>query len=54
MQINIFATFSALLMAATFVAADCVDDCNLEYIECVGNNIPEPTCAVGKSKSSHI
>ncbi|KAK5661078.1 hypothetical protein OQA88_10968 [Cercophora sp. LCS_1] len=48
MQIKIVAILSAILMAATPAAADCVTDCWNEYFQCVGNNIPEPTCAVGR------
>jgi len=50
MQIKIFTIVSALFMAAAPVAADCVGNCWLEYFTCVGNNIPEPTCGVGRSK----
>ena len=50
MQLKIFAVLSAVLMAATPAFADCASDCQAEYVECVGNNIPEPTCNVGRSE----
>jgi len=55
MQFKVFTVISALLMAVTAApvteddAATCVQKCWATYFTCVGDNIPEPTCAVGRS-----